>query len=375
MRLLQIAKHFSPDPGGIETVTESLADALPRHGVDSDVLCMGLRGHLYAAVGKSYNVIRKVPELQLGNKTLSLGYVRAVAALQGSYDAALLHVPNPLGVAAVLAVWRKPLFILWHADIPQPRLRRLLAPLDRTAVAQAQRVIVPTPIHATGSHLASIIVPKSAVAPYPFDVGRLAMASVGSPGLARIDSFLRGRRVVLGVGRLVPYKGFDQIVSAASALPADAAVVIVGTGGQLDSLSKQIASVGVADRVLLAGSLDDGDLAAMFKRAAVLCLPSISAAEMYGIVQVEALANAVPIVSTAIPRSGVDWVNRHEVSGLVVPVSDHRALAKALTAILEDPALRARLSDGASRLFREHHNLDGAAARYADIVRSLTIKN
>ena len=110
-------------------------------------------------------------------------------------------------------------------------------------------------------------------------------------------------------------------------------------------------------------------MSACFAGATVFCLPSVTAAEMYGVVQVEALAAGVPIVSTAIPRSGVGWVNRDGVSGLVVPPADAPALAAAITRIAGDPACRAQLSAGAHALFAAEHDMTRAAARYGAIIR------
>lgn len=369
-KLLQISKHFDPDRGGIETVTGALGEALRAEGITADVLCMGLKGHVYPPVARRHKVVRCAPDLQLGNKTLSLGYMREVARLQPEYDAALLHLPNPVGMLAALTFWRKPLFLLWHADIPQPRVRMLLAPMDRLAIKRSARVIVPTPIHASGSTFAVEMAGKTAVAPYPFDRSRLSVAALDSSDRCRLDGFIGKRRLVLAVGRLVAYKGFNNLVAAAAALPADMVVVIVGTGGLHDALAAQVEALGLNDRILLAGQCGDSELSALFARAEVFCLPSITNAEMYGIVQVEALAAGVPIVSTSIPHSGVIWVNRNEVSGLVVPPGDSDALARAINRIAGDPALHARLAAGAHRLFDEEHDLARAGARYASIIRS-----
>ena len=372
LKLLQIGKHFAPDSGGVETVTEALADGLLDADIRADVLCMGLSGRRYEPEARAYRVDRHPPAVQLGNKTISFGYVAAVRrAAATDYAAALLHLPNPLGIAAALAFWRKPLLLLWHADVPQPRLRQLLSPLDRRIIRRAAAVIVPTPVHASGSYLADAIGPKAMVAPYPFDRRRLAAPSSGSAAMAVIEAFLAGRRLVLAVGRLVDYKGFDRLVAAAATLPDDLAVVIVGTGALDGELHRQIAAAGLGGRVLLAGGLDNGDLSACFARATVFCLPSVTSAEMYGIVQVEALAAGVPIVSTAVPRSGVGWVNRDGISGLVVPPGDAGALSTAIGRIAGDCGLHARLSRGARTLFAEEHDMARAAARYADIIRGV----
>ena len=73
LKLLQIGKHFDPDIGGIETVTAALADALLAEGITADVLCMGLKDHVYPPVTRPYAVVRRAPDIQLGNKTVVTG--------------------------------------------------------------------------------------------------------------------------------------------------------------------------------------------------------------------------------------------------------------------------------------------------------------
>ncbi|HWQ10643.1 MAG TPA: glycosyltransferase, partial [Holophaga sp.] len=78
----------------------------------------------------------------------------------------------------------------------------------------------------------------------------------------------------------------------------------------------------------------------------IFCLPSVNRAEMFGIVQLEAMAFGKPVVSTAIARSGVPRVNVDGVTGLVVPPGDAAALAGALARLLGDAALARRLGEG-----------------------------
>jgi glycosyltransferase involved in cell wall biosynthesis len=88
--------------------------------------------------------------------------------------------------------------------------------------------------------------------------------------------------------------------------------------------------------------VEDAELAAWYRAADVLCLPSVARSEAYGLVQLEAHASGTPVVCTDLP-TGVPWVNVDGETGLVVPVGDAAALGSALARLLGDDALRARM--------------------------------
>ena len=123
-----------------------------------------------------------------------------------------------------------------------------------------------------------------------------------------LEKRIDGRKIILAVGRLVSYKGFDVLVEAAPDLHPDSVVVIVGSGPLGQKLRQAVELAGVSDRVILAGRLSDAALHSLFSKAALYCLPSIYRSEAFGVVLLEAMAHGLPIVATEIPGSGVSWV-------------------------------------------------------------------
>jgi rhamnosyl/mannosyltransferase len=145
-----------------------------------------------------------------------------------------------------------------------------------------------------------------------------------------------GKKLVFAMGRLVPYKGFDTLVRAARRMPHDVAVLIGGDGPERESLHRLIASEGVNGKVQLLGRLSDADAEAHLDATDVFCLPSVSRAEAFGVVLLEAMRAGKPIVASDIPGSGVGWVNEHGVTGINVPPGDPQAVAAAVANILAD---------------------------------------
>jgi glycosyltransferase involved in cell wall biosynthesis len=182
---------------------------------------------------------------------------------------------------------------------------------------------------------------------------------------------ITGKKLVLAVCRLVPYKGFDVLVEATRNLRDDAVVVIVGDGPLRQSLQAAIDEGGLSQRVCLAGRLSDAALHALFARASVYCLPSVHRAEAFGVVLLEAMSYGLPIVATNIPGSGVPWVNQHGVTGLNVPVGDPKALAQACNGILDSDQEHARLAEEARCRFLAEFTEDRSVSRMLATYRQL----
>ena len=369
IRLLQLGKHFFPDTGGIETVTQSISEMLPAHGIEADVLCTATRAD-YPPFEPPYRVIRCEPTIRFGrNKNLSLDYMRKVRALRDDYDVALIHMPNPVAVLAARAWWTKPIIQLWHADIPQRAIRALSAPLDHALLRRTAAVIGPTPVHLETSYRSPALLPRGVVIGYPFDRTRLPAPTGKSAVAAKVRALAGKRKVALSIGRLVPYKGFDVMIEAAKAFDGKLVSVIVGGGPLLEELQARIEAAGVQDRVMLTGPIDDAALADLLDIAHMGCMPSVTAAEMYGVAQVEAMAFGKPVVSTRLARSGVSYVNKHDITGLVVEPGDVDGLAEALKRLVDDAALYRRLAAGAAASFAADHDIGPISQAYATLIR------
>jgi glycosyltransferase involved in cell wall biosynthesis len=114
---------------------------------------------------------------------------------------------------------------------------------------------------------------------------------------------------------------------------------IIGVGPLEDSLKTLVAEKGLADRVEFLGQVSEPDLVAYYHACDVFVLPSITNAEMFGVVQLEAMACRKPVISTDLP-TGVSWVNQHGKTGYVVPPENVEELANAIQQLLNSASLR-----------------------------------
>jgi D-inositol-3-phosphate glycosyltransferase len=184
----------------------------------------------------------------------------------------------------------------------------------------------------------------------------------------------RQRHRLLACGRLVPRKGYDQAIHALTRIP-DTELLIAGgpAPGLLDAdpearrLRRLARRTGVADRVRLLGAVDPAGMPALMRGAdLVLCTPVY---EPFGIVPLEAMACAVPVVATDVGghRDTVDDGG----TGRLVPPGDPGTIAAAVRDLLADGDTRRRYGTaGRARVlarFSWQRVADGAEQVYEQV--------
>jgi glycosyltransferase involved in cell wall biosynthesis len=252
-----------------------------------------------------------------------------------------------------------------------PRRTAVFTALERQAARWTDRIVTLTD-RGAAEHLARGIGRAAQYVAVPSGVPTAELRA-GAPtrteararlGLAP-DTF-----VVVGLGRLVPIKGFDLLVRA---LPAVAAqipstrVVLVGDGAERGRLDALACALGVGARLDLAGEVFG--VTTHLAAADVLAVPSRN--EGMGRVMVEAMALRIPVVATAV--GGIpDVVVDGECGRLVAP-EDADAFSAALIELGRDEALRRKLGEAAevrAESFSASVAREKLLAVYADLVRA-----
>ena len=325
MRVTHLGKFYPPVPGGMERVLQSLCEGERERGVDSRALVVGTGRATVTETINGVPVTRggiAVPD-RLG--LVCAGVDRAAEAV--GTDILVLHEPNPMALLAyAMARPRHRLVIWYHSEV----IRRAVAlQVDLRAVPEAadpacrahHRVLARTDRARRGAGRSS-----------PAVRGRCPSASTSTgpivpaahPSVAGVRAQWRGS-VALFVGRLVPYKGVDVLLQALR--DVDVAAVIIGDG----PLRARLGAAGARARRRRSGC----SFPATGRRGGggVVCggdmfvLPSVTRAEAFGLVQLEAMARGTPVISTRLP-TGVPWVNVDGVTGIVVPPGDRRCAAR-----------------------------------------------
>jgi D-inositol-3-phosphate glycosyltransferase len=401
-RLAMISLHTSPldqpgtgDAGGMNVYVVELARRLVRHGVEVDIFTRATRSDLAPLVSPEPGItVRNVHagpfegltkhELPAQLCTFAREVLRVEAAHpMGHYD--VLHSHYWLsGQVGALARdrWGIPLVhtmhtmakvkneSLAHGDVAEPVVRMIG---EEQVVEAADLLVANTDLEA-----------KQLIELYDADPARVEVVFPGVDLEVFRPEHLASARAALGLpldadvllfaGRIQPLKAPDVLIRAAAELVARdpsrrerLLVAVVGgpSGTGLDrptALADLAAELGIADLVRFVPPVSQAELARWYAAATLVAVPSYN--ESFGLVAVEAQATGTPVVAAAV--GGLTTAVRDGHSGLLVAGHDAEEWADALTRVLDDPALRARLSAGAvaqAALF----SWDATAARSLEV--------
>jgi glycosyltransferase involved in cell wall biosynthesis len=177
--------------------------------------------------------------------------------------------------------------------------------------------------------------------------------------------------LIFALGRLIPKKGFHDLLRALSRLPAEIAgrptiLLLAGDGPEMANLRTQARELGIEERVRLLGWLDPPD--DYYGLADVFVCPSRH--EPLGNVILEAWNHALPVVSTR--SDGALELIEDGVTGALCECKDDAGMAAALRVMLEAPApARAAMAAAANACLHARHGQAAIVESYLSLYRGL----
>jgi glycosyltransferase involved in cell wall biosynthesis len=364
LTVLHVGKYYPPHMGGIETHLQDLCSELRRF-VDLRVVVASNDRSASDELLDGVQVSRLATPLTIASAPLCPSLVARIRDCKS--DIIHLHLPNPMAVLAYLASgYRGRLVVTYHSDmVRQKVLGRLFEPFLHAALRRSSAIIATSPNYVRTSTVLARHRDRCHIIPLGIPVNAFDQCDRKMVAAIRQQ---HGDRLIVSVGRLVYYKGFEYLIRAMPRVQGDA--LIVGEGPLRGSLSALARELGVADRVHFMGKISHELLVACYHAAKVFVLPSVARSEAFGIAQVEAMAAGLPVVNTQLD-SGVPFVSLDRKTGLTVPPADPGALAGAMNRLLDDEDLR--LSFGNAGRLRAHQefSLGTMVSRTVSLYRSV----
>lgn len=365
MRILQIGKYYYPYRGGMETVLQQLAEGLVQSGNEVTVFSSSETRKSGWENINGVDVLRSGTYGKFASQPLTISLPKLILENQKKFDLINVHSPNPLVELALLGIDRSiPLVVTYHSDIVRQRfLKHLYHPIFKSLLHRADKIIAASPQLIEHSPLLSNFQSQCDVIPFGLDEKQFQLNAETKAHAAKIR--LEHGPYVIFIGRLVGYKGVDVLLEAAKNISAK--VLVIGEGPLKEELEQKaygllnVQFLGEVENVLpyLAGS-------------ELLVLPSVTTAEAFGMVLLEAMACAKPIVSSRLP-TGISYVNRDGETGIQTEPGNPQALSSAINKILKDEKLKKQMGEAALARFQKHFSLKKFVDSYERLYHELLV--
>lgn len=355
LKVLHVGKYYPPHMGGIETHLQAICGEL-RKTLDLHVI-VASDDHRAAEETVDGVAISRIPtRLTLASAPLCPGMVSRIRATNA--DIVHIHLPNPTAILAYLASGHPGRLVVgYHSDtVRQKVLGALFDPFLHAALRRSSAIIASSPNYVESSPVLSRYRDRCQVIPYGIALEEFERCDPAELSALRQQY---GDRLVLSVGRLVYYKGFEYLIRAMTQVRGK--LLIIGDGPLRGKLVDLIGSLGLREKVILAGHIP-GKLIPYYHAADIFALASVARSEAFGIVQIEAMAAGLPIVNTSLD-SGVPFVSLDGQTGFTAAPADPEALAAAINRLLDNPELRQEFGSAARARAQREFSLDTMTSR------------
>lgn len=327
LRLLHVGKYFPPHYGGIETFMSQLMQEQAKDGVA-----------VFAIVHQNYKSWQSKLKLWENCKVFfvkSFGQV-LYAPISPAFPVSLFRVINTekphvvhVHMPNLSAFWLlllpilskvKPIIIIhWHSDVvgAVPDLKiKLMYPIyrlfERLLLNKARSIICTSPNYLSTSEPLQKYLNKCQVIPLGLSSVEKLVSVVGSSQAVVLKLTI--------IGRLTYYKGHELLIRAIYALRQKGIRVelnIVGRGELTDRIQNLCVEFELEKQVAFHGRVSDKQKFKILKNSDLLCLPSIERTEAFGMVLLEAAAIGIPSLVSNVEGSGMSYVVKDHVTGLI----------------------------------------------------------
>jgi glycosyltransferase involved in cell wall biosynthesis len=362
LRVLHLGKYYPPHTGGIETHLQALCEEL-KDCVDVRVIVANDSRTSAESQVNGVPVYRAGTLFNLSSAPICPGMIGKIRETKA--DLVHIHLPNPGATLAYLASGHNgPLVVSYHSDtVRQKLLGKTFQPVLNRLLTRAAAIIAASPNYLESSPVLAPYRDRCHIVPY--GISSKLFEHPDPAAVARVRERY-GSRIVLSVGRLVYYKGFEYLIQAMRGVQG--CLLIAGDGPLRSALDQIIRKLGISDRVHLLGKVED--VVSLYHAAEVFVLPSIARSEAFGLVQLEAMACGKPVVNTSLD-TGVPFVSQHGITGLTVAPEDAGALATAINQLLDHDELRLRYGQAARQRVRSGFQLDDMTQRILALYREV----
>jgi glycosyltransferase involved in cell wall biosynthesis len=388
MKILIGLTYYRPHISGVTVYAERLAKAFAARGHQVTILTSQYRKDLPRHEEVNGLHIIRVPVLFRISKGVIMPGIGLEATRQiRAADVVLLHLPqfDAAGMAIRGKLFKKPTVLTYHCDLDMPagflsRIANVVVNfMNNIAAKFAHGIVTYTRDYAENSPYLSRYLDKVHVIQPPVEIPQATQVEIER---FHQENNPENRSPVIGMAaRFASEKGVEVLVNAMPAILkvypnasvhfARPLVKEIGEEKYFKKLMPLVEDYERRGHWKFFDGLSPEQMAAFYPNIDVLVISSLNSTESFGLVQIEAMINAVPVVVSNLP--GVRQPVKTFGMGKVVPIGDSSALAKAIIEILKNRKAFIQPADP----IREEFIPDTVAQEYESLFASITeqIKN
>lgn len=349
MKILEVLTYYRPWVSGLTIYVERLSRALVEQGHDVTVLTSQYDPSLPRYdVMHGVKVVRIPVALRISKGVIMPDFGPMAWKLSRQTDVLHLHLPqfDAPGLALRGRLLRKPVVLTYHCDLQLPVgffnkvVDRVVQFQNQMAGRLADVVATYTRDYAVHSpYLSQFVDRKLAIIPPPITLDPATDEAVS----AFREKHALGNRPVIGISaRLAAEKGVEVLLNALPRiLERYPDLLVLHAGPNKNILGEEAYASHLAPlfeqyqaHYKLLGTLQGDELTAFYRNLDALCICSLNSTESFGLVQIEAMRNGVPVAACNLP--GVRQPVSMTGMGEVTEVGDPEALAGAVIRILDE---------------------------------------
>lgn len=315
--------------GGVEIILRQMLEALQ----DKDVVVVTLNN----APKTEYGSYGTIPVEQLGTRFCKQTFRWAkdlrkrLQSLSTEHDTIIYHYPSFQPEFYQVPFQRK--IVYYHADVTRHRFLGVLYQrlITRRFLQDADIILVSNPNIIESSKTLRVYRDKCQVLHFGIDEVHFRY---------REDHY-RNRllqkdedKILLFVGRMARYKGFNYILQSLHMLDSTFRLVVISKDDYRKEDEIYIRQHKLAQRITKVSNVRYEELPYYYSSADILLMPSTDRAEAFGLVAVEAMACSVPVITTEL-GTGTSYHNVDGITGRVIPPSSAQALTDSIHEVIK----------------------------------------
>lgn len=354
-KILQVSNYFPPELGGIEKIAQAISKAIEGQYEEKVICFTHDKQDRTEYIGNS-EIIRCGTKIMIDSQQLSFSMSKKMGQLMADFapDIVIIHLPNPFTSYLVKKYIKSEtkLIVYWHSDIVKQRIgEKIFRKMVFRLLERADKIIVTSPNYIDDSLYLSKFKDKCIVIPNCIEEDKLAIDEETQRLSEQIREENKDKIICVGVGRQVPYKGFEYLIQAMKDLDERFELFLIGRKGEstnnIVKLSQNLKNVH------LIGEADHKTLKAHLAACDLFCFPSITKNEAFGIALAEGMYFNKPAITFTIKGSGVNYVNIDRLTGIEVENGNVYEYAEAMKKLASNTSLREEYGKQAGKRVRE----------------------